>query len=261
MAVHPLVTLISDLGTSSPYPAWLKGSLYRNFEQVTVVDVSHDLRDFDIREAAYLLKSTYWQFPENSIHLIHLNALEQGGRILYVQYDKHHFLSFDNGIFHLAFEKTPEVFRVIHPNLAESDTMIANETLALAAAKISQGVPADEFSETTIKVVERRNLAPRGTPGSVKGHVVYIDKFQNLITNISRELYDYALGDQPIELLVAGFTLTKIHTRYSDVEEGEIACFFNSTGLLEIAVNKGKAASLLGMTIDKPIMILNSRSI
>ena len=255
----PLVSLITDLGSSSPYPAWLKGSLYRHFDQINICDITHEIREFNLREAAYLLRNSYWQFPEGTIHLVHVCGLQYGNRLLYVQHEKHHFLSFDNGLFHLAFEKVPESFKLVYPLSAGEDTLLGNQSFARAARAIwENGNLPDELGEPTIKVIERRGLMPRGMQGAVKGHVVYRDRYQNLVTNISRELYDHSIGEKAAEIMFGSFSIGGLHNSYSDVQEGEIACFFNSIGLLEIGINMGKAASLLGMAVDRPVNIIQS---
>lgn len=259
MPTIPLISLITDLGSSSPYPAWLKGSLYRQFEQVNICDITHDLSEFDLREAAYLLRNAYWQFPEGTIHVVHVCGLQHANRLLYVQHEKHHFLSFDNGLFHLAFEKIPESFKLLYTLPAGEDTLLCNHTLARAARAIWEhgSLPA-ELGEPTIKMVERRGLQARGIQGSIKGHVAYVDRYQNLVTNISRDLYDHFIGDKSAEIMFGSFSVSRLHNHYSEVLEGEIACFFNSTGLLEIGINMGRAASLLGMSVDKPVNIIQS---
>ena len=259
MPKTPLVSLITDLGSSSPYPAWLKGSLYRYFEQINICDITHEIVEHNVREAAYLLKNSYWQFPEGTIHLVHVCGLQFGNRLLYVKYENQHFLSFDNGLFHLAFENVPETFKQIFTLPAGEDTLLCNQTIARAIRGIwEQGNLPDDLGEPTIKVVEKRVLQARGVRGSIKGHVAYVDRYQNLITNISKELYDHCIGDRSAEIMFSSCCERSLHKNYAEVGEGDIACFFNSTGMLEIGINQGKAASLLGMAVDKPVTIIQS---
>ena len=133
---------------------------------------------------------------------------------------------------------------------------MAEDIFANAVQHINAGMPFNEIGILVDEIEERITFQPIMNPSLVKGTVVHIDNFENVIVNISKELFEKTGQKRKYKIYFKRFDpITKISTSYSDVQVGEMLCLFNSAGLLEIAINKGKAASLLGLTLEDGVHI------
>ena len=91
----------------------------------------------------------------------------------------------------------------------------------------------------------------------IAGSVIYIDSYQNAITNISRELFEKIGKGRPFEILVQSYhyKINRINKTYNETSDGELLAIFNSVGLLEIAINRGKVAELLNIGLHSNIRV------
>ena len=117
-----LVTLTSDLGTRDFYVAALKGALISHCGNIPVVDVTHSIKQFDIKEAAFTVRNAYKYFPKGSIHLVHVNSSNADTKLLVAIVDGHYFITFDSGFLSLAFERTPHQTYQVNEELLENNS-------------------------------------------------------------------------------------------------------------------------------------------
>jgi S-adenosylmethionine hydrolase len=89
----------------------------------------------------------------------------------------------------------------------------------------------------------------------IRGVVIYINQYENVVTNITRELFDKTSKGRKYIIEFRGETLNTISQSYQEVPIGEIVALFGSTGHLEIAINQGNASSLLGLDINDPVRV------
>lgn len=251
-----LITFISDLGLKDYYAAAIKGSIISQCETyVPVVDVTHSIKAFDIREAAYTLRNSYHYFPKGTIHIVHINSTDAEGRVLLCKHEGHYFLTFDNGILSLAFGNTPHETYQINDELTEGDSLLFEHCLGRVINLLLTEYKPSDFAHLTTNAVHYRALQPVVGPGSIRGTVVYIDNYGNAITNISAKMFgDFTTGKKYSVLVNVGSTKA-VGTRYNDVEEGEMVCLINTSGYLEIAINKGKAVNLLGLKEESTVIV------
>jgi S-adenosylmethionine hydrolase len=174
---------------------------------------------------------------------------------LVVLQNGHYFIASDNGVFSLLFDVLPdEMFEL---NI-EGELIVhnLNELFAAAVAHILQDKPISEIGTATNKRMERISIQPIIGKSYIRGTVNHIDAFGNVILNIDRSLFERVGQGRSFELYFKRFDpICCISDKYSDQSEGEILCLFNSTGLLEIAVNSGQAASLFSLSVDDTIQI------
>lgn len=251
-----LVTFISDLGLKDYYSAAVKGAIITHCEQVVpVVDVTHLVKPFDIREAAFALRNSYRYFPKGTIHIVHVNSSDARGRLLLAKHEGHYILTFDNGILSLAFGKTPLETYQINEELTEGSTLLHEEAIGKVINLVLQEYKPSDFGHLSTEVVSFRSIQPIVGSNSIRGTITYIDNYGNAISNITEQmLYDFTQGRKFTVLVNVG-SVRNISKTYSDVEEGEILCLVNSSGLLEIAINKGKAVNLLGLKEESTVII------
>jgi S-adenosyl-L-methionine hydrolase (adenosine-forming) len=251
-----IVTLTSDFGTKDYYAAYLKGRILSAGIPVTIVDVTHQIEAYNIVQAAYMLRNAYPAFPKGTIHLLSVNNFyDANPRFLAVSHKGHYFIAADNGVFALLFDVLPEAMYELS---IESDFTVhsLNELFANAIGHISQHKPFSEIGRATEKRMERISIQAIIGKNYIRGTVTHIDAFGNVILNIDRSLFERVGQGRAFELYFKRFDpICIVSDKYSDQSEGEILCLFNSSGLLEIAVNSGKAASLFSLSVDDTIQI------
>lgn len=254
-----VITLTTDLGHQDFYQAALKGSIVSLLPDVRLIDITHEIPSFDMKHAAFVLKNAYHYFPKNTVHLIGIDTLfHEDTRYLAMKYDGHYFVGADNGIFSILLsddtaEELVELdlmqdLRYLHFPLAD--------ILTKAACHIAKKGKLNEIGAPINQPLEKCMLQPIYDTMSIKGHVAYIDSFGNVISNISKELFNEVQKGRSFTLFFKrNETINKMSWHYSEVPEGEKLCLFGISDYLEIAINKGNASKLLGLFQDETIRI------
>lgn len=251
-----LLTLTSDLGTRDFYLAALKGAIISHCGYIPMLDITHAVKPYDIKEAAFTVRNAYRYFPKGTIHLVHVNSADADAKLLIAVADGHYFVTFDNGFLSLAFEKTPHQTYQVNEEILEGNSLLYEEGIAKVIELLSNEYKPSDFGHLTTETVNYRLLQPIASMGSVRGTIVYIDHYGNAITNISRKLFDDFIGDKRFTVLANVGQTKTISKKYSDADVGDMVCLFNASGYLEVAMNKGKAELLMGLKIDMPVMII-----
>ena len=256
-----IITLTTDWGESDYYTAAVKGRILQELPEAVIVDITHKIPPFDSTRAAYILRNAYHNFPEGSIHIIGLNTEETiENPHLVVQYDSHYFIGTDDGIFSLIFERAPE--KVVILDIPQENGLFSFSTrdrFAKAAIMLNQGTPIEDMGETRAakdSLIQKISFEPTSNKQGIRGMVIHIDPYENVITNISKKLFDDIIGSKPFELNIKRYPIRHISDSYSDVGEGELLCLFGSNNLLQIALNRGNAASLLGVNLKDSVHVV-----
>ncbi|MFZ4263088.1 SAM hydrolase/SAM-dependent halogenase family protein [Sphingobacterium sp. HJSM2_6] len=254
-----VITLTTDLGNRDFYQAALKGSIISLLPDVRLVDISHDIPLFRIQHAAFVISNAYPYFPKNTVHLIGIDTVfQEGSRYLAMAYNDHYFVAADNGIFSIILgeAKPSELVEInIMQDLRYLHFPLA-DILTKAACHIANGGKLTDIGFPIDNAVQKVTLQPVYNHHSIKGHVAYIDSFGNVISNISKELFNkIQKGRDFILRFKRNETLNKMSWHYNEVIEGEMLCLFGISNYLEIAINKGNASQLLGLHHDETIMI------
>jgi len=251
-----VVTLTTDFGWKDYYVGVIKGSILSNDTPVLFTDISHDIENHNIVQASYILKNAYKSFPKGTIHLISVNNFYQSRpRYLVIQHDGHYFIGPDNGVFSLIFKKRPkEIYELFHG--VSGEVFGVKEVFCKVVGHILTQKPLDEIGEKTDTFLERLSLQPITTNDQIRGAVIHIDNYKNVILNIDVNLFNRIRQKRPFELYFKRYDpITRLSKNYADVPIGEVLCLFNSTGFLELAVNMGQAATLFGLELDEAIQI------
>jgi S-adenosylmethionine hydrolase len=266
MAVRiPTITLTTDFGTHDHYVASLKGVIYGLNPEVHIVDVTHEVAPQDILEAAFVLRSCYSYFPQRTIHLVVVDpTVGSSRRLLIVATENYYFIAPDNGVLTLIYEAEP--VSTVVPITAEhfslpnvSKTFHARDIMAPAAAWLSKGIDILNFGDP---VEDYFKLAlPKakfGGNGVLKGSVIHVDRFGNLITNISRDEYEEARAQAPgsvFKVTVGKQEIDGLREYYSETPKGSLNALFGSANFLEIAQTQGSAAKTLGLARGAEVSI------
>ncbi len=260
-----LITLTSDYGEGSPHTAQLKGALYQRAPLANVVDVSHSIRKYDVAEAVWVLKQVAEDFPDNSVHLLCVKAACDRPLRL-VKYRRQFYLGADNEAFGLLFDQ--EAPMVYDLSGVRSDgplpTFPEREWFVPAAAHLVTGGAPESIGRMAPALEPKTLMPPRLEGRDLVGEVVFIDHFGNAVTNITREVFEAAVGAREfiIPMRSARMDIRRISTHYYEVAAGDALALFNASGLLEIAVNNhsapggnGGADTLLGLRREQSIRI------
>ena len=258
----PIITLTTDWGLRDHYVASFKGELISRCKDVQLIDISHDIAHFDILEASFVIRNCFEKFPKNTLHYIgvsgnhsHSNKNEKNN-YLFLKCKDHFFTGIDSGIFSLILGDAPkEIYKLpvtANPSLAEVHDLFLNITSSYA-----NGKKIEEIGTPTDELIQSFHTLPTVDPYSIRGSIIYIDSFDNIISNIGRELFDEVCNSRPFTIFLkkSEYDIHKIHRNYYDVDAGEIVALFNQEGFLKLAINQGKASGLLGMKMMDTIRI------
>lgn len=253
-----IVTLITDFGTKDFYTGALKGAILSRCSSVNIVDISNSIEPFNITDAAFVLLNAYPSFPEGAIHLVSVNDLdERECRYIAIKHNGHYFLGLDNGIFSLVFNEPDEIFELnsFSENGSKSDIVI-NSIFAQAISQIDSGKGLAGLGIPIQSIHTRTNLIPVVQDSLIRGSVIYIDSFKNVILNVRKELFNEIGQQRNFSIsFKRNERIESISASYHDVPKGEKLCLFNSNNFMEIAINSGKASSLLGLNIGDVVLI------
>ncbi len=260
-----IITLITDLGKEDHYLASVKGAIYAGAENARIVDVSHTVRPFDIYEAAFVLRGCYKHFPEGSIHVVSVNdVLTEAHDHVVMRYDGHYFIGSDNGVFSILQEKKDyDLFSLKVPLEFDSETFPLRNRFVTAACHLARGGTPEVIGKRKSELLAAEQYKPLIEPNVIRGQVIYVDGYENVITNISKRVFrDIGKGRSfSINLVRSQEVLRKIETTYADVAPGRALAIFGGSDLLEIAISKGAprmgggAHSLLGLRINDTVRI------
>lgn len=251
-----IVTLLTDSGESDHYVAAIKAKILGINPGVKIVDISHKIAPSDIAHGAFVLKSVFRDFPKGTVHLVGVDATgNRGDSFIGLQLEDHFFIGVDNGLLGLISDKPHQgivELNVINP---VASTFPEKDILAPAAAKLASGVALMDLGllMSTFKKMIGRFV--KANKKQISGHVIRVDNFGNLITNIPKEAFDTLSAGKTYTIQFGGEKFRRIHTNYHQTEQGECFLVFNSLAFLEIGIYKGNANELLGLTYDSPVNI------
>ena len=253
-----IVTLTSDMGLDDPYVATVKGRILRRCSALTLVDVSHGVRSFDTAAAAFALRQAYPHFPADTIHWVGVaSTWAKRPRDLIVHHGGQYFLGPDDGLFSLLFDGHPEFLFALRPGIGDEhgDTGIFADTV-LAAGWLAGGGDILAIADQVQGMASRTALRAPEDADSFRANVIHIDRFGNAVLNVDRpQLAAKAAGRPFVLRLRRNDRITTLSTRYAEVEPGERLCRFNAAGFLEISINQGDAAGLLGLSLNDNVII------
>ncbi len=253
-----IITLTTDLGDKDIYQAALKGSILKLLPTVNIVDITHNVAAFNVQQAAFILKNSFYYFPEGTVHLIGIDTVYNNDtKYLAVSYKNHYFVGSDNGIFSLMFATEPD--EIVEINIMQ-DLKFLHFPLAdifvKAACHLANDGKLEEIGLPIASIEKKMNLQPIIEKNTIKGSVIYIDSFQNVITNITKEFFNKVQQGRQFTLYFKrNETINHLSWHYNEVPEGEKLCLFGISDHLEIAINKGNASGLLGLNLGDSVII------
>jgi S-adenosyl-L-methionine hydrolase (adenosine-forming) len=270
-----IITLTSDMGHRDYYVGALKGSIYKQLPDAKIVDISHEIHPFNKFEAAFSVKNAMVDFPDDTIHLI---AIDDTPKIninmpsrhdewpAVMRYKNQYFVALDNGVFSLILgEDEPQSLHRISEALTSPKALQfpAKNILAKIAIRVAKGEPLVHIGEPIDAPKPMNSGLAVIEEHLIRGTVIYIDVYGNLITNVSEDLFKSVGKGEPFTMFFKNrsYFIDKISGSYNEVQQGDRVAVFNSSGLLEIAINQGVpgngggASELFGMRLNDVVRI------
>jgi len=253
-----LITFTSDFGKQDHYIAAVKANIVKVNSSLRIIDISHEIEPFDLAHAAYVVKSVFREFPKGSVHLVSLDTYTKNWGALAMKLDDHFFVGPDNGVLSLISQNKPAAI-IDLMSLNPIETVFPSKSIyAVAAANIASSKNLQDLGPAKTEWVQLLDRQLKTTKTLIVGNIIRVDHYGNLITNISKnefETIESMNNGQGFVISLGREKAREIHKTYNAVEPGECFCLFNESGLLEIGINSGNAAELLGLRFDSPINI------
>jgi len=258
-----LITLTTDFGTRDPYVGIMKGVIARIAPAARVIDITHDIHPQHLIEAALTLESLIDYFPDGTIHVAVIDPTVGSDRAaVAVQTERCLFIGPDNGLFTAALARSPMRAAVALTHTAYhltpvSATFHGRDIFAPVAAHLANGTPLAQLGDPIDKLATLHLPQPVVESHAIHAHVLHIDRFGNLITNLTHDRFNawHRLACGQIVIHINHHTIDRLSATYADVPEGALLAYFGSSGRLEVAQRNGSAAAHLQASTDTLIML------
>ena len=249
---RPIITLTTDYGSNDHLVGTLKGVILRINPEANIVDITHHVTPYDLLDGALAIGSAYSYFPPRTIHVVVVDpGVGTDRRPLLVSGETQYFVAPDNGVLSLVYEREQSLL-VRHANVEHyylqpvSKTFHGRDIFAPIAAWLSKGWQAASMGDEIIDHKKFTMPKPKVADGTVKGVILRVDSFGNLITNFRPEdLPASALETGNVQFQIGSHTVIRLVDTFAKGNPGEAFAYIGSNGFVEIGVNKGSAAKML----------------
>lgn len=254
-----VITLMTDFGTADGYVGTMQGVILKIHPEARIVDISHEIAPQNVRQAAYVLHTSYPYFPDGTVHVVVVDpGVGSERRAVALRTERAFFVAPDNGVLsYVAANKSVlEIVELTDPRywLPEvSMTFHGRDIFSPVGAHLARGVPLSSLGQPLSEIITF-DLPEPGieADGSIRGHVLHVDHFGNIGTDILEEI----LGAQEkAEVRIAGRSIRGIRPTFAAADVGELVALIGSDGYLEIAVRNGNAGAALGVAVGDEVVV------
>lgn len=259
-----VIALLSDLGERDYFVGAMKGVIISINPDVKIVDITHQVPKHDVRTAAFVLFNAAETFPQGAIFVVVVDpGVGTRRRCLLLQtLNNFFFIGPDNGVFTLVAEQfgIKRIFEVTNRKLMRthiSDTFHGRDVMAPVAAHLSLGLNPEKIGPELKSMKRLKGSKPELKRNKLRGEILHVDDFGNLVTNISREvLKKFAKLGVALDIKVKEKKLkARLVKTFAEVAYNEPLCYTGSTGLLEIAINRGNLARQIGASLGDRVIL------
>ncbi len=246
----PLLTLTSDIGQQDFLIGAVKGQLLQANPSFSLVDITHNLSPFNYPQSAYVCRNAIKNFPAGSFHLILVNLFdEKPEHLLLAEHNGHFIGCADNGLLTMILEEVPQkTVALALDKDQQKNTIYCASVFARAFNELHGGKKMEDIGDAGVSIHVKNPLRPMSGKDYIEGQIIFIDNFENVIVNIHHDEFEEQRKSRNFKIVFKrDEVIDKISETYADVPEGEKLALFNAAGYLEIAINKGNAAGLLGL--------------
>lgn len=271
-----IITLTTDFGEKDHFVGAVKGAIYSELDTIKIVDISHSISPFHITEAAYIIQNAYKSFPPGSIHIIGIDSeLTAENKHIAVLLDGHYFICANNGIISmLTSEINPDKIVEINVHDRIESNFPVLDVFVKVACHIARGGTLEVIGKSITNIKQITGIKPviNAESNQIFGNVIYIDNYGNVISNISKTIFQEIGKGRAYTITARTSNFNKVYERYSDAinfdiskdrreEDGKKLALWNSSGYLEIAIYKsnpstvGSASTLFGLKYRDTISV------
>lgn len=251
-----IITFMSDFGWRDPYVASVKAKILSVNHTMQIIDITHEIEHFNIPHAAYVLRNIFRDFPKGTVHLVCVNMPVSGAeKLVAIKLEEHYFVGVDNGFFALLSDKSPAAIVELRKDDKFSPVFPEKSTLAISAVALASGSSIYNMGMELKQLNSMMLPQVKITKNQIWGKVIHVDNYGNLITNITKEMFQQIHDNRPYAIMFSRESLENLSEAYNNVESGECVALFNSNGNMEIAICHGNAAELLGLQYDSQVQV------
>jgi len=249
-----IITFLSDWKQDDYYSAVIKASILSQSPDTQIVELNKNLPTFNIIQAAFLFRSTFFHFPKGTIHLLAINSVkEEDSKLLVAKLNGQYIIGNDTGIFSLI---SPHYEKIIKIDYQES-TFPERDIFVPLALQIQKGEELTNLGEETSEIVSYRSIQATIEDNKITGTVIYKDSYGNIIVNIDKDLFYKHSKNRKFHIYLSSFhhKTSKIHQHYNEVDKRAIFSIFNSLDLLEIGMRQANLSEVLNLHIGANIIV------
>jgi S-adenosyl-L-methionine hydrolase (adenosine-forming) len=251
---RPIITLTTDYGSNDHLVGTLKGVILKINPEANIVDITHHVTPYDLLDGALAIGSAYSYFPPRTIHVVVVDpGVGTDRRPLLVSGETQYFVAPDNGVLSLVFERE-ESLVVRHANVEHyylqpvSKTFHGRDIFAPIAAWLSKGSQASSMGDEITDHKKFSMPKPKVAEGALKGVVLRVDSFGNLVTNFRAEdLPAQSLENGKVQFQLGNHTVSRLVDTFAQGAPGEAFAYVGSNGFVEIGINRGNASRSMGV--------------
>ncbi|GAB4434968.1 MAG: SAM-dependent chlorinase/fluorinase [Anaerolineae bacterium] len=273
----PIIALLTDFGMADGYVAAMKGVILGIAPAARIVDITHAIDAQDVRQAAYVLLTTYAYFPARTVFVAVVDpGVGTARRALAIETAHGRFVCPDNGLCSYVLDRQPPVAQVevaepAYLLAARSHTFHGRDVFAPAAAHLARGVPTAALGPAVDAIGALPPPRLEVTGSGVAGEVIHVDRFGNVVTSVGSLFWEdaqtllleprFGAASPSVRIpaasavSVGGATVQGIRHSYGHVAAGAALALVNSAGQLEVAINGGHAARALGVAVGDPVAV------
>jgi S-adenosylmethionine hydrolase len=244
----PLVTFTSDLGMQQYILLGAKAKLLTAFEGLQILDITHELKPFNLQQSVYVFKQCYRLFPAGSFHFLLQDLYaSKSKQLLYVNVNQQHIFCADNGFLTMCFDDQPlQIFKLDETPIPYNIQTVVETFINQMNFILHQNdIGLLNVNVNEIIVMHANKAVQRDD--ELDAQVLHIDRFGNVVLNVTLQQFEQARAGRNFSVVfMRNEEITKLSEHYYDVPPNEKLCYFNVAGYLELAVNKGSAADLFG---------------
>ena len=258
----PIITLITDWGNRDFFAGMLKGKLYSQITNVRIVDITHNVEPYNIREATIVAQNACMNYPQGTIHIIDVNSIEDKDTpFVVVLYKEQYYICTDNGLPYAVFGNDFSRAVVINTfHKSEFFTFAAYDLFCPVAAQLALGADLADFGPLTDTLYQITPLNSFVMNDTLKIYVSYIDNYGNADLNITYEEFERYRKGRKFSLYIHENTVKEIRRSYFDVDAngGHLSSLLltvSATGHLQVALREASAEQLLGLQIMDALFV------
>jgi S-adenosyl-L-methionine hydrolase (adenosine-forming) len=251
--MRPVIALLSDFGSRDHYAGTMKGVILGICPEATLVDITHEVTAHDVLEGALQLAATYRYFPAGTVFLAVVDpGVGSARRGIAVEAGDYRFVAPDNGVLTEVLRDLPprrvvELSERRYARPTVTRTFEGRDRFAPAAAWLAKGTQLAALGRAVTDVHQIRIPVPEVTGSTLRGVVLVVDRFGNLVTNIDRRTFESFAKQGAFRILAGGTRVGQLVSTYAEIPPGEVCALFGSSDHLELAANAVSAAERLGL--------------